>query len=234
VSPVCGCFSAEVDLLAGLAIGAIAIDGLRFVDERRKLLLAAIPLTLAIHQLVEVGAWWGLQGEVPEAVGTLSIYAYLVIALVVVPVLVPTGVFAAERDPLRRRWMAPFVGLGILTALVLAASLVVGPVSATLGSYAIDYRIASVGPDWGSVVYLAVVAVPLLLSSRRLLVGLGLINLALVAGIGWLNANGYISLWCGAAALQGAVIVHMLRSEAGKPWVWPAWSESLRIGSRSG
>ena len=226
--------SAEVDLLAGLAIGAIALDGLRFFDERRKLLLAAVPLTLALHQLVEVGAWWGLQGKVPEAAGTISIYAYLVIALVVVPVIVPTGVFVAEPDPLRRRWMAPFVGLGILTALVLAVSLVLRPVSATLGSYAIDYHIATVGPDWGSVVYLAVVAIPMLLSSRRVLVSLGVANLALVAGIGWLNANGYISLWCAAAALQGVVIVHMLRSEAGKPWGWPAWSESLRTRPRSG
>jgi hypothetical protein len=234
VTPVCGCLAAEVDLAAGLVIGAIAIDGLRFVEDRRKLVLAAVPLTLAIHQLIEVGAWWGLQGKVPEAVGTFSIYAYLAIALIVVPVLAPIGVFAAETDPVRRRWMAPFVALGILTAIVLAGSMVAGPVSATLGSYAIDYRIVSLGPDWGGVVYVAAVAVPMLLSTRRLLVWLGVANLALVAGIGWLNANGYVSLWCGAAALQGVVIVHLLRSEAGKRWGWPAWSEPFRTGSRSG
>lgn len=234
MSPVCGCLSAEVDLLAGLAIGAIAIDGLRFVGDRRKLLLAAVPLTLAIHQLIEVGAWWGLQGRLPETIETVSIYGYLVIALVVVPILLPLAVFGAETDTVRRRWMAPFVGLGVVTGIVLAASLVVGPVSAMLGSYAIDYQIATVGPEWGGVVYVAAVAMPLLLSSRRLLVWLGVANLALVAGLGWLNANGYISLWCAAAALESIVIVHVLRSEAGKPWGWPAWSGSLRIGPRSG
>jgi Family of unknown function (DUF6629) len=226
--PFCGCLSAEVDVLVGLAIGAIAIDGLRFVEHRRQLALAAIPVTLALHQLIEVGAWWGLQGRVPHAVVPVAVYLYLAIALVVVPVLVPASVWLVEADPRRRRWMVPFVALGIATGLVLAYALVAGPVSATIGGYYIDYRVRSVVPVWGSVAYVAAVAAPLLLSSDRRFAALGIVNVALVTGLGWLNANGYVSLWCAAAALESIVIVDYLRSGAGQPWALRGWLRSNR------
>jgi Family of unknown function (DUF6629) len=234
VVPVCGCLSAEVDLFAALVIGAVGIDALRYVEHRRQLALAVIPITLAFHQFVEAGAWWSLEGRVPGSVGTVSIYIYLVIALVVVPILIPYAVRSVEPDPRRRRWMTPFLGLGILTGVVLGFTLIVGDVSATIGGNYLDYRIGYTFHEAAGLIYLSAVAAPLLLSSQRLFVGLGVLNLVLVAGIGYLNAAGVISLWCAAAAVQGVAVAYYLRTEAGQPWKIPERLRSLRLPLRTG
>ena len=93
-------------------------------------LLMLIPLTLAFHQLIEAGAWWSLEGRVPEVVGSVSIYIYLAIALVVVPILIPYAVRNVEPNPRRRRWMTPFLAVGVFTGVALGVLLVTGPVSA--------------------------------------------------------------------------------------------------------
>lgn len=225
--PVCACLSAEVDLFAAFVIGAVGIDALRYMSHRRQLALAVIPLTLAFHQLIEAGAWWSLEGRVPEEVGTVSIYIYLAIAMVVIPILVPYAVRNVEPNGQRRRWMAPFVVLGVLIGGVLAFTLIIGPVSATIGGHYIDYRVGYAFHDAAGAVYLAAVAIPLMLSSHRMFVGLGALNLVLVAGLGWLNSAGVVSLWCAAAALQSVVIAHYLRTEAGQPWQLPERLRSL-------
>ncbi len=226
--PTCGCLSAEVDLFAALVIGTIGIDALRYVQHRRQLALAVIPITLAFHQFVEAGAWWSLEGRVPEAVGTVSIHLYLIIALVVVPILVPYAVRNVEPNPRRRRWMTPFLGMGVLTGAVLGLALLVGDVSASIGGYYLEYRIGYTFHEAAGLVYLSAVAAPLMLSSVRMFNVLGVLNLVLVAGLGWLNSAGVVSLWCAAAALQSIVIAHYLRTEAGQPWKLPDRLREIR------
>jgi len=62
------CYSLEADLIAGLVVGAVGIDAVRHVDDRRNLALAAVPLVLAAHLLVEAVAWWSLEGSVSGGV----------------------------------------------------------------------------------------------------------------------------------------------------------------------
>ena len=72
------CFSPEVDALAGLVVGAVAIDAVRHVRRPSDRPLAALPVIFAAHQLVEALVWWSLQGRLPEVVGYLAVLAYLV------------------------------------------------------------------------------------------------------------------------------------------------------------
>lgn len=227
MSPVCSCLSAEVDLFAAFVIGAIGIDALRHVSYRRQLVLAVIPITLAIHQLTEVGVWWSLDGKIPETLGSVSIWLYLAIALVVVPILIPLGVRNVEPSPKRRRWMIPFLAGGIVVGLILGAALVIGPVRAAIGGYYIEYGVGSTYYPVLGALYLGAVAVPLIMSSYRPFAWLGVINLFLVGGLAYLLRDGVISLWCGAAALQSVVIVHYLRVESGDPWKLPERLRSL-------
>ena len=88
------CFSPEVDLVAGLVIGAVGIDGVRHVRRPAERAIAVLPLVFAGHQLIEAFAWWGLQGKVPEQVGQAAVWLYLVIAFGVVPILVPMAVWS--------------------------------------------------------------------------------------------------------------------------------------------
>ncbi|GMQ86633.1 MAG: hypothetical protein BMS9Abin07_2220 [Acidimicrobiia bacterium] len=232
--PVCGCLSAEVDLFAALVIGAIGIDALRHVTHRRQLVLAVIPITLAFHQLTEVGVWWSLGGKIPETIGSVSIWLYLAVAFVVVPIVIPLGVRNVESDRRRRRWMIPFLAGGVVVAVILAAALVILPVRAAIGAYYIEYGVGNTDYPVLGALYLGAVAAPLMMSSHRPFVWMGVANLFLVGGLAYLQRNGVISLWCLAAALQSVVIAHYLRVESGDAWKLPDRLRSLFAPSRAG
>jgi hypothetical protein len=208
------CFSAEADLVAGIVISGAGVDALRHVEKRSEIPLASLPLVFGAHQIIEAFTWWGLDGRVPEGVGTVALWAYLVIAFGVVPVLVPGAVCAVEPEPGRRRLLVPFCVLGIAVAAVLVAEMISGPVSAEVACRYIDYE---VGIGYGgqiATLYVAATCGSLLLSSKRSLVVFGVLNLAAVVTLALLLANGVISLWCAWAAVIGLVIVIHLRSQA--------------------
>ncbi len=231
--PIVLCLSPEVDLVAGLIVGAIGIDALRHVSHRRQLALAAIPLILGVHQLIEAGVWWSLQGRLSEIIGSTAIWVYLAIALIVVPILVPLGVRQVEPVPRRRRWMTPFLVAGVIVGIILAAALVIGPVRASIGGYYIDYRVGTTYYEPIGALYLGAVIVPMLMSSHRPFVWMGVANVAIVSGLAWLLITGVVSLWCFAAAVQSVLIAHYLRSESGDPWLLPDRLRSLRSPLRA-
>ena len=210
------CYSPEADLVAGLVVGAAGIDALRHVDDRRDLALAAVPLVLAAHQLIEAVGWWGLQDRVPEMAGTLAIGAYLVIAMGVVPALVPYAVMRTERDPTRRRGMIPLVVLGAVVSMVLLFALASGPYGASIGGRYIAYETTL---PWSGVIavsYVVAVCAPLLLSTHRRLVLFGVINIPIVIGLATLLSVGFISLWCVWAAVSSIVITRHIREQSAK------------------
>jgi hypothetical protein len=208
------CFSAQADLVGGVVLGAIGVDTLRHVGERREYLpLAALPLMFAGHQLVEAFVWWGLQGHLSDRVAEIATWLYLLFAFVVLPVYVPAAVFVAEPPGPRRhliRWSI-VVG-GIVSALLLAAMLR-GPVTASLDDWHIRYGtgIDAAVPIVGA--YVAATCGSLLLSTNRVLVRFGLVNLVAVVVIAIFVVEGFASLWCAWAALaSGAVALHLRRA----------------------
>ncbi len=208
------CFAPEVDIAAGLIIGAIGVDALRHVDDRRDLALASIPVVLGAHQLVESVVWRGLQGKAPVAATEVAIVTYLIIALAVVPTLVPFAVFRSERDPKRRSAMLPFVALGGIVAATLMVSLASSPYGATIGGRYIDYYMHTIGGGIVGVAYAVAVCAPLLMSSSHRLVVFGVINAAAFLILSTLLVTGLISLWCVWAAVSSIVIVRYIREQS--------------------
>ena len=216
------CYSPEADLVAGMVVGAAGIDALRHVDDRRDLALAAVPLVLAAHQLIEAVGWWGLQDRVPEMAGTLAIGAYLIIAMGVVPALVPYAVMRTERDPTRRRLMVPLVALGAGVSMVLLFALSSGPYGATIGGRYIAYETTLPWSGAIAVSYVVAVCAPLLLSTHRRLVLFGVINIPIVIGLATLLSAGFISLWCVWAAVSSIVITRHIREQSARTYSDPA------------
>jgi len=206
------CFSAEADLVGGIVISGAGVDALRHLRDRNDIPLAVLPLVFGVHQIIEAFNWWGLDGRVPEGVGTVALWAYLVIALGVLPVLVPGAVYAIEPDLRRRRLVIPFGVVGVVVAAVLMTEMVSGPVGAEVAHRYIDY---SVDLGYGgqiTALYVVATCGPLLMSSRRSLVVFGLLNLAAVVTLALLLSNGVVSLWCAWAAVISLMIVIHLRS----------------------
>jgi hypothetical protein len=204
------CFSPEVDLVAGIVVTGVGVESLRYAHQPRQIPLAALPVVFGTHQIVESATWWSLQGDLPEACGTVATSAYLAVAHVVVPLLVPAAVALAEADPARRRRLIPFVLLGAAVALALGVQLAAGPAGASIGGRFIAYEVDLV---WGgelTALYVLATCGPLLFSGRPTFVVFGVANLVAVTVLATLLAAGLISLWCvWAAATSVAILAHL-------------------------
>jgi len=224
------CFSPQADIVGGLVICAIGVDAVRHVRQRRDFLaLAWIPLLLGAHQFIEALVWLWLQGHVPRGIGHIALWAYLLIAFVVLPVFVPLAVIALEPTRRRKQMMAPFALIGLVVAGVLFAAMVRGPVGVRLAPYHLAYSIRL--PDGLLVVVFYVVAVcgPLLVSGYRHVAIFGIVNLIAVIVIARLTVSGFASVWCGWAALSSAAIT--LHCRLAKPHPHRARSGADRLAS---
>jgi hypothetical protein len=217
------CFSPQADVVGGLLIGAIGVDAVRHIRRRREFIaLAWIPVLLGAHQFIEALVWLWLQGHVPRGIGHIALWAYLLIAFVVLPVFVPLAVIAVEPTRRRKLMMAPFALLGAVVAATLFAAMVRGPVGVRLEPYHLSYGIRL--SDGFGVVALYVVAVcaPLLVSGYRNVALFGVVNLVAVIVIARLTISGFASVWCGWAAVSSAAIT--LHCRFAKPHRRPAKS----------
>lgn len=107
--------------------------------------------------------------------------------------------------------MSPLLGLGIVVAVVLMFAIVTAPIVVVDGGNHLDYS-ASLGFG-GLITVLYVVATcgALLLSSDRVAVIHGGVNLIAVVALAALLATGVISLWCLWAAVTSIAIALRLR-----------------------
>jgi hypothetical protein len=210
------CFSPEADIAGGLVICAIGVDAVRHIGQRREFIaLAWIPVLLGAHQFIEALVWLWLQGHVPRGIGHVALWAYLLIAFVVLPVFVPLAVIALEPTRRRKQLMAPFALIGTVIAVILLAAMVRGPVGVTLAPYHLSY---SIRLSYGFLIvalYVVAVCGPLLMSGYRNVVIFGIVNLVAVIIIARLTISGFASVWCGWAAITSAAIT--LHCRVAKP-----------------
>lgn len=208
------CFSAEMDVAAGLAVGAIGVEGLRQVRRPRELALGALPVLFGAHQLTEAFVWWGDGGLVATSTARTAMWVYMAFAYVVLPVLVPVVVLGVEPDAFRRRGIALFAVLGVLVALLYLQAMVDGPVSAVVDGNRIAYH---TGLGHGGLVaglYMLATVGALLASSHPLIVAFGKANLIALPALALLYSEALASLWCAWAAVTSIIIVAHLRQVA--------------------
>ncbi|MFD0275689.1 DUF6629 family protein [Kitasatospora sp. NPDC127111] len=205
------CWSAQADLIAGgvvSGIGMLCLVRTARAGRPERLLLASLPLVLGVHQLVEAAVWSGVEGGLPAGPAGWARTAWAVIALPLLPVLVPAGVLHATREPDRRRHLRPFLLLGLLVAAPLAVAVASGPVTATDHGHTLGYAIGVPHPVLLLTGYLLATIGPLLLSHDRLLRRLGLLTGAgaLVCALLWRLA--FVSTWCALAAVASVLLLH--------------------------
>ncbi len=205
------CLSAEADIIAGVVVLAVGVDAMRHVGHDREAAMAALPVVLGLHQLIEVPVWWGAEGIVGDALAGGAAFLYLAIAFGVLPWLVPVAVRRLEPDPTRRRWMTPLVVLGVVVAVALMIPTLVGPIEITVMGSHLSYAVPLI---WGSTLaalYVVATCGSLLLSSDRVIAIYGLVNLVAVTVLAVLLVTGVISLWCVWAAVASIFIALHLR-----------------------
>lgn len=201
------CFSPQADIVGGLVICAIGVDAVRHVRRRREfLVLSWIPLLLGAHQFIEALVWLWLQGHVPGGIGHAALWAYLLIAFVLLPVFVPVAVIVLEPTRRRKWMMVPFASIGAVIAVVLLAAMIRGPVGVKLASYHLSYSIRLSDGFLVVACYVVAVCGPLLVSGYRHVAIFGIVNLAAVIIIARLTISGFASVWCAWAAISSAAV----------------------------
>ncbi|MFE5139400.1 DUF6629 family protein [Streptomyces fagopyri] len=198
------CWSATADLAAGAGIAAVGVACVTRARRSRDLPLAALPLLLGAHQIVESLVWHSGGGSGPATV------AWAAIALPLLPVWVSAGVLCAAPRHARRRLTVPLV-IGVATAAALTFALVTRPVRAEIRGHTLGYVVDLPHPGLLVGGYLLATVGSLLLSGDRLLRPLGLL-VGAGALICWaLWELEFVSTWCAFAALCSVALYAWVR-----------------------
>ncbi|WP_411108800.1 DUF6629 family protein [Streptomyces sp. c-19] len=198
------CWSATADLWAGLGIAAVGVASLASVRRPGDAPLAALPLLLGAHQIVEAAVWRADGGT-----GSATL-AWAVIALPLLPLWVPAGVLAAARPADRPRLLAPLAA-GTATAGFLAYHLAVRPVSAEVRGHTLGYAVDLPYAPLLLALYLLATVGALLLARDRLLRLLGLLTGAGAAVCALLWRTEFLSTWCALAAVASLTLLVWIR-----------------------
>lgn len=199
------CWSATADLVAGagiMAVGAVSVT--LAARNPRDLPLAALPLLLGAHQIIEAAVWHGDGGTGPATV------AWAVIALPLLALWVPAAVLCAAPPSARRRLLVPLAA-GLATAAVLAYALATRTVTAEIRGHTVGYSLGLPQANWSSCGYLLATIGSLLLSGDRGLVLFGVL-VAVGAAVSFaLWRQEYVSTWCAFAAVCSVVLTLWVR-----------------------
>ncbi|MFF5789036.1 DUF6629 family protein [Streptomyces sp. NPDC012693] len=198
------CWSATADLWAGLGIGAVGVACLASVRRPGDAPLAALPLLLGAHQIVEAAVWRAGGGA-----GTATL-AWAVIALPLLPLWVPAGVLAAARPADRPRLSVPLAA-GTVTAAFLAHRLATRPVTAEVRGHTLGYAVDLPYAPLVLAGYLLATVGALLLARDRLLQLLGLVTGAGAAVCALLWSTEFLSTWCALAAVASLLLLVWIR-----------------------
>jgi Trk-type K+ transport system membrane component len=207
------CFSPEADFTASVLVGAVGVETLRRVRARRELIVGALPLLFALHQLTEAFVWLGLRGEVSGGLGHTATDIYVIYAYAVLPVIVPTGLYLIEPSRRHRRWVLPFIALGLLVGGYMLWQVTQYLVYAQEQASCINYSTNTPLGTQAAVLYVIATCAPALLSSRRYLQWFGVVNLVGVAIAFTIREAEFTSVWCVYAALVSVLILEHFRRQ---------------------
>ncbi|WP_432061151.1 DUF6629 family protein [Streptomyces sp. S1] len=202
------CWSAAADLWAGLGIGAVGVASLASVRRFGDAPLAALPLLLGAHQVVEAAVWHAGGGAGPATL------AWAVIALPLLPLWIPVGVLTAARPTDRPRLLVP-LAVGLATACLLAYRLATRPVTAEIRSRTLGYVVDLPYAPLLLAAYLLATVGALLLARDRLLRLLGLLTGAGAAVCALLWTTEFVSTWCALAAVASVLLLVWVRGRTG-------------------
>lgn len=207
------CFSFEADLAAAVVLTPLAVATLRATRTRSELLLGSLPAIFAAHQAIEAVVWLSADGRVSDAAGQLATGAYLFIAQVLLPLLVPIGAIAIEPVRWRRRLMLIPLAAGLITAVWFAWSLVVHPSGAVVSDRALIYNSdIHIGPYIIST-YIIATCGAILMSSGRYLLAFGIANVIGLSIAATVRYEAVTSVWCLYAGFSSVLLYVHFRAE---------------------
>jgi hypothetical protein len=211
------CFSAAASF--GLSAALAPATGYCLVTAARKsrsqLPVAIVPLVFGVQQFCEGLVWVGLD-RVNETLVPIASSAYLYFALSFWPFWVPLCLLVAERRSKRKPILGAITLLGSAGGLVLYLPLVTDHnlVATRVQHHSIQYEFDQ-SPVFQIVtwqvcelIYLVVVALPILMAELRQAALIGVVLIVLAVITHYVAAYAFVSLWCFFAAAMSLYLCH--------------------------
>jgi len=201
------CFSPEASFAAAGLTGLVGCVCVARTTRWRELPLALTPLLFGIQQSIEGGLWLTLRTAPTGPSATTLTLVYLLFAKVFWPAYAPFAACVIEPAARRRNLMLMLVALGLAVAGYVLPQVLAGPRAAEIARGCIVYHAAQDHADLLDVAYLLAVSLPLLLSSYRAIVILGVIVVAGCLAAYALYAWAALSVWCFFAAAASITLL---------------------------
>lgn len=207
------CFSAGASFAGGVIISGIGVITVREIHKPSQLVFACIPLFFGVQQIIEGCLWLTLPEVNSFNIQKTATYAFLIMAQVLWPSLIPVSVLLMEKNKKRKRALQILLGLGIILSSYYIFCLLSFRVSPKIIGYHIQYDTGF--PSSLSIpvfiLYLMVTITPLFVSGirRTHLLGILMFMSCLITAIFFTQY--LLSVWCFFAALISGVIFWILR-----------------------
>ncbi len=216
------CISAPASFMAGSVLAAVGIATIVKAQryDRSMLLFALFPVIFSFHQFIEGFVWLSLAGSFD---GTLFIYIYLIIAMLLWPILSPLASLWVDQTRLNQtaRYVLAAAGLSLSAyqafKLATSSGVEVKVVDHSL-SYIIGYR--SPPPEFINYAYALITVSPLFIVRNHTLNILGVL-----AGASFLYTlfemrEVWYSVWCFSAAAFSAFLYFSIGGSQAKDTSW--------------
>jgi hypothetical protein len=208
------CFSAGASFTSGVVISAVGVAALKEVKKPSQLAFASIPLLFGIQQIAEGFVWLALTDPINAHFQTIGTYAFLTMARIIWPTMIPLCVLLMEEEINNRRKQAMLLAMGLSVSLYYMYCLVFLNVIPSIEGHHIRY--ISDFPESLAVpvfiVYFIAGITPFFVSSirRTRLLGMLMFVSCLVTAVFFVQ---YLtSVWCFFAAIASVVVFWIVRS----------------------
>jgi hypothetical protein len=206
------CFSTNMSLGAGAALGVIGILSVRKVRKPSQLAFAAIPLLFSTQQFSEAFVWLSLTSKQFEAWETTATTVFMFFAQALWPAWVPLSIWLLEKEPKRKKMLLILTGMGSLLACYLTYYLFIYPVYAAANAHHIAYTL-DFPPQFINIsiaIYMLSIIGSLFISSEKKIQLLGAAVLGSLVLTQLFYAYYLISVWCFFAAVVSGSVLYLV------------------------
>lgn len=198
------CFSTTASFVAGGALIAAGVATIRKAKTKAELPFASIPLLFGIQQIVEGMVWLSFGLPLWNVAVT---YVYSIFSHTLWPIFVPIAILLLEKDPVRKKILRVFSGIGLAVGIFLFYFILADGVISQITNNSIAYISPHLYLPLVLTLYVLATCGSWFASSHKIINIFGVVFLASFAFAAWFFNETFISVWCFFAAILSILIL---------------------------